>query len=83
MTLSEVISCCENLINFPKQRSLTLQMNRLKEKCGVERRVAGKEADDTDRCFQKSLHTIFPSLSPVPVLTDPVGRRVCGSTRIS
>lgn len=34
MTLSEAISCCENPINFLKQRSITLQMNRLKEKCG-------------------------------------------------
>lgn len=42
LTLSDVISCCGNLINFLQQRSLSLQMNRLPEKCGVETRVAGK-----------------------------------------
>lgn len=60
MTLSEAISCCENLINFLKERSFTHQMNQLRGEMWKGKKSGGKASRWHRQMFPKELMHNFP-----------------------
>lgn len=74
----------ENLINVPKQRSLTSDLHQMTDwKRGAEWKGWWESKPMTPACFLKSLYTISPSLSFVLVATNPVDKCCCSSMRTS